>query len=330
MPNDSQVEPKKRVGIVRSVKSAAFEWLLEENQPSVRWLALKNLFEKEDGDPEVENAREEISTKGWVSEILSRQKPGGWWVSDESLYRPKYLSTNWMLLILSDLGITKENPKIKKACELWMKRYAEDGDFGRGTMGNGELCIVGNTARALVKFGYVDHPSVRSAFEWLVETQKENGGWHCWRKNGVIDGWEGMSAFSVYPRQKWTRSMKTAVERGAEFYLKRKLHREGKVYDPWYRFHYPVHYYYDLLVGLDFITALGYTDDPRLKEALDHLESKMRKDGKWCMDAVHPDAPYAKDPKYAGRLTPFSLEKEGKPSKMITLKALTVLKRVER
>jgi hypothetical protein len=35
------------------------------------------------------------------------------------------------------------------------------------------MCIVGNTARALVKFSYVEHPRVKSAFQWLVDDQKE-------------------------------------------------------------------------------------------------------------------------------------------------------------
>lgn len=101
---------------------------------------------------------------------------------------------------------------------------------------------VGNTARALVKFGYTDHPKVRSAFRWLVSNQKENGGWRCGWRRGIINAWEGMSAFTVYPRSKWSRGMHRAVERGAEFYLEREMHKEGKPYAPWYRFHYPIHY----------------------------------------------------------------------------------------
>ena len=71
---------------------------------------------------------------------------------------------------------------------------------------------MGNTARALVKFGYEDDPKVRSAFQWLVKNQKPNGGWDCFGRDGVIDGWEGMSAFAAYPRGKWTRGMKEAVD----------------------------------------------------------------------------------------------------------------------
>ncbi len=309
----------------------ALDWLLEEDQPSVRYLALTQLLGKPEHDPQVEAAKEMIARKGWAADILAGQKPGGWWVSDESLYRPKYLSTNWMLLVLSDLGLTKSDPRVAKACELWIQRFAKkDGGFGADTMRISELCLVGNTARALVKFGCADHPSVRSAFHWLVENQKENGGWRCGWRRGVLDAWEGMSAFAVYPRRKWTERMKRAVERGAEFYLERELHKEGPRYGPWYRFHYPIHYYYDLLVGLEFTTALGYGDDRRLAYASSLLRERRRPDGRWHLDAIHPDLEGRDAVAYAQRLPrPFALERPRRASKMMTLRAMVVLKRLD-
>jgi len=127
--------------------------------------------------------------------------------------------------------------------------------------------------------------------------------------------------------------MTNAVEKGAEFYLERELHKQGDHYEPWYRFHYPVHYYYDLLVGLDFMTALGYGSDKRLGHVIKVLKDKRRRaDGRWVLDAVHPDVEggmadfFKKHPKQAP--TPFALENVEEPSKMITLKALTVLERL--
>jgi hypothetical protein len=309
----------------------ALEWLLEENQPSIRYLTLTELLDKPRDDPDVKSTQAKITTTGWAADILNKQDQDGCWVSSEDLYRPKYLSTNWMLLTLSDLGLTRADARISKACELWIKRFSKsDGGFGVEDDKKSELCLVGNTARALVKFGYEDHPKVRTAFRWLVRKQRENGGWNCFGKRGVIDAWEGMSAFAAYPRQKWTRSLKRAVERGAEFYLKRELSREGRRYEPWFRFHFPEHYYYDLLVGLDFLTALGYGSDKRLTRPIDVLREKRRPDGRWNLDAVHPDVNasvakwYKKWPP-----TPFALEKVGEPSKMITFKALKVLKRID-
>jgi hypothetical protein len=304
---------------------SVLEWLLQEDHPSIRFLALTELLDKPQNDPDVKSAAARLGEVGWAAEILSKQDPAGWWVTGDNLYRPKYTATNWMLLTLSDLGLTRADPRINTACELWIRRFAKsDGGFGTGNMRKSELCLVGNTTRALVKFGYEDHPKVRSAFRWLMREQKENGGWHCWGKKGVISAWEGMSAFAAYPKQKWTRSIKRAVERGAEFYLKRELHKEGKRYDPWYRFHFPEQYYYDLLVGLDFVTALGYGSDKRLSYAVDLLKQKRRPDGKWNLEAVHPDGT-----RYTRPPTPFSLEQVGEPSKMITLKALKVLRRID-
>jgi hypothetical protein len=310
------------------------EWLLEPSQPAVRYLTMRDLAEA--SSSELKDARREIDSRGWVADILSAQKPGGFWQDGDNLYRPKYISTNWILLTLSDLGMTREDGRISRACELWIDRFSKP-DGGFNTEGKGrksEHCLTGNTTRALIKFGYVDHPRVKEAFEWLVQTQKENGGWHCWGKNGTIDAWEGLSAFAVYPRQKWTKRMKASVERGCEFYLAREMCKQGAHYEPWFRFHFPYHYYYDLLLGLEFMTALGYSDDPRLDLAVSHLNKKMRKDGRWNLDAPHPD--YDNNGKlpdwweeYKSRFHPFALEKVDRPSKMITLRALVVKKRLE-
>lgn len=313
----------------KSKFKTALDWLLEESQPSIGYFVLTQLLDRSENDPAVQSTKRMMTEKGWAADILSQQQRGGWWVEEESLYRPKYISTNWMLLILSDLGLTKADPRIKKACELWIKRFAKkDGGFATEGMGKSHLCMVGNTARALVKFGYTEHPKVKSAFEWLVKNQANNGGWSCFGGSGLLDSWEGMSAFAAYPRQKWTRSIKRAVEKGAEFYLGREMHKQGARYGPWYRFHYPIHYYYDVLVGLDFMTALGYGDDKRLSYALSLLRQKRRPDGRWNLDAVHPDLEGSMAEWYKKRMpTPFALEKPGEPSKMITLRAMQVMKR---
>ena len=323
-----------RPGTSATSAKKVLDWLLEENQPAVRYFALRRLSGRAEDDPDVIAARRSIAKAGWAAEILATQNPGGWWVGEEALYRPKYLSTNWMLLILSDLGLTKEDPRIAKACDLWMSRFTkEDGGFAMDGGKRGHLCTTGNMARALVRFGYADHPAVEGAFEWLAENRDKKGGWSCFGSGRNLDSWEGMSAFAVYPREKWTEDMTSAVALGAEFFLERELHRQGDPYEPWYRFHYPVHYYYDLLVGLDFMTALGYGRDSRLQHAVSHLEMKRRPDGRWNLDAVHPDVGgtmsewYQKHPKQMP--TPFALESVGAPSKLITLTAMTVLERLK-
>jgi hypothetical protein len=322
-------------------KEAAVTWLLEPDQPSVRYRTLTELLGRKESDPEVREAKKSIPRRGWAAEILARREPGGWWVSEKSLYRPKYVSTNWNLLALSELGATRSIPAVRESCELWMERSPlTGGGVGGFSGGHGHHCYTGNLARALIRLGYRDDPRVRKALDWLVETAHSKGGWSCFSfaegpsRGRNLDSWEGLSAFAAYPRSKWSPAMKECVERGAEFFLDRELHRQGEPYDPWYRFHWPVHYYYDVLVGLDILTALGYGNDPRLGFALAHLRKKRRADGRWNLDAVHPDVEgavarwYAANPRQ--RPTPFQLETVGQPSKMITLTALRVLDRIDR
>jgi hypothetical protein len=314
---------------------AVTDWLLEEDQPAIRYLALTQLLDRKESDPEVKASKGAIPKKGWAADLLARREPAGYWVGNEKLYTPKYISTNWMLLILSDLGMTKRDLRIAESSELWIQAFSKkDGGFGLDGAKTSHLCVAGNTARALVKFGYAEHPAVESCFEWFVKAQAKLGGWSCWGSGRNLDSWEALSAFMVHPREKWTKAMKEAVEKGAEFFLERELYKQGDHYEPWYRFHYPVHYYYDLLVGLELMTELGYAKDKRLAYALDVLKKKKDpQTGRWNLDAVHPDQEggaaewYVKHPKQAP--TPFALEKVSEPSKMITLKALRVLKKVE-
>jgi hypothetical protein len=312
-------------------KAEVTDWLLEKEQPAVRYFTLTELMGRKPSDPEVKEAYDSIAKKGWARDILGHQNPDGRWESRPkgSLYGPKYTATNWMALILSDLGVTKADPRIKKTASLffkeWMSKPAPDNIF------NDEVCVVGNTARYLTRFGYADDPRVERLFDRLVEDQKEDGGWHCFKSDiGTLDCWEGLAAFAALPKQKRTRSINRSIERGAEFYLERELFEDGEAtYAPWLRFHYPNHYYYDILVGMDVLTRLGYAGDRRLKRVLKMLNDKELRGGVWALDRVHPDL--SRGAKYSLRRKAkrFALESEGKPSKWITLKALLVRSRVQ-
>lgn len=314
----------------RSVRT----WLLgKDADPSVRVRVLREVFGRPADDPEVARAQKQIGRKGWAAQILDLQHPEGQWdtagTSALELYRPKYVATNWRLLVLSDLGVPETHPRIRKAVRLFLRRFGGPaGDLGgRGS----EVCFTGNAVRMLVRFGHPRDPHVRRSIDWLVRHQKRDGGWHCFRSStGTLDCWEALAGFAALPPEARTPEVRRSIERGAEFYLERRLFREGpKPYAPWFRLHYPVHYYYDILVGLDVLTSLGYGADPRIRPALDRLESKRNRDGTWSMDALHPDT---EDPAYQfrGVFHPLGLEVPGRPSRWITTTALAVLNRAGR
>ena len=177
----------------------------------------------------------------------------------------------------------------------------------------------------LIRFGYADDPRVRAAVDWLVHAQKDDGGWHCFPSEvGTLDCWESLAAFAALPSSARSAAVHAAIERGAEFYLERGLLREsdGSTNPPWQRIHYPNHYYYDFLVGLDLLSALGYAEDPRIRPALDLLEERRNPDGTWNLQAVHPDL--LPDDPYHPRtpVYPVLLEHVGRPSRWATLRRL--------
>jgi hypothetical protein len=309
-------------------------WLLSKDaDPSVRLRVLRDLLDRPEDDPAAVRVRREIGRAGWAAQLLKGQHPDGQWVTPGStafeLYRPKYIATNWRLLVLSDLGLTRKNARLAKAIRLFLRRFSgPKGDLG-GT--GSEVCFTGNAVRMLARTGYLQDSRTAEAIEWLVRHQKEDGGWHCFRSStGTLDCWEPLAAFAALPPAARSPAVQRAIERGAEFYLARGLLREGRTpYRPWFRLHYPVHYYYDVLVGLDALTSLGFGEDPRIRPALDRLVDMRNRDGSWNMDALHPDT---EDPNYQfrGPVYPLELEAPGRPSRWITTTALAVLTRAGR
>ncbi len=250
--------------------------------------------------------------------------------SGGSLYVPKYSVTNWSAIVLADLGMTRSDPRIRRTAELILRRWSGKG-WPLGPGGD-EICVTGNIVRTLIRFGYLDRPAVRRSVDWIVRTQRKDGGWHCWYRTGTLDCWEGLAALAEIPPERRDAAVSRSIERGAEFYLERSLMHEGKKpYPPWYRIHYPTHYYYDILVGLRILTRLGYGGDRRLRPALEWLSRKRGADGRWCLEASHPDLdPTLANYALGGPVYSLVLELPGTPSRWATVEALSVQAAVQR
>jgi hypothetical protein len=318
------------------LEARVLNWLLEKDQPAVRYFALRNLLGRKDSDPEVRQARSKISRVGWAADQLRQQGPRGFWEPREPrnmkewmdfLYHPPFLATNWRGLVLSDLGADPTDPRIRRIADLLFEYKLRLGS--PFNLFHEEVCISANTARMLTRFGFGDDRRVRMLYDWLVQDQREDGGWNCSQGTpGTLDAWEPLAAFAALAKTQRSAPMERAIERGVEFYLDRRLTEEGRRYAPWLRLHYPNHYYYDFLVGLDVVTRLGAAGDRRLRPALELLRRKRRGDGTWAIDRAHPDVgPGVVIHPDKREIRPLVLEPPGGPSKWITLTALTVLKR---
>ncbi|MBI4770577.1 MAG: hypothetical protein HY784_09275 [Chloroflexi bacterium] len=84
--------------------STVIDWLLEEENPSVRYFALRWLLGRPEEDPEARAARGAIMRSEPVEKILAAQQPEGYWDKPGPGYSRKYLSTVWQVQFLADLG----------------------------------------------------------------------------------------------------------------------------------------------------------------------------------------------------------------------------------
>ncbi len=161
-------------------------WLLERENPSVRYFTLTSLLGIDQDDPEVKIAKHSIMTEGVVPKIMERQNEDGSWGDPLRFYRDKYTGTSWTLLILAELGADPDDPGIKRACEFILRHSQEPlhGGFsydtssktGTGLPSGVIPCLTGNMVFSLITLGYQNDPRVTQGIEWITSYQRADDG----------------------------------------------------------------------------------------------------------------------------------------------------------
>lgn len=332
------------------MKSTTLDWLLESRDPSIRFHALVDLLDRKTGDKEVIAAKQRIRNSGPVRKVMATQTREGYWPPKDTCYVPKWTAAVWPLALLGEME-TPADDRIKNECERFLELHQQDdGAFTCPSLTEmkrwatkhprkkavrwDEPCLTGNMIRTLIRFGYGSDGRVKKAIDLLPKQQLEDGGWNCdfpeqkVKHSSFMSTIEPLWAYSEIPRQKWTRSMKRSIDRGAEFLLMHRLYKSDNHHWnetlPFFKdLHFPMYYFYDILHALRVLTKLGYSADERIDDAVHLLLSKRRPDGTWNLEG---DWYRERDSNPEKRKAPVSIEQIGKPSKWITLNAYRVLK----
>lgn len=324
----------------------ALAWLLESDSPGVRYLALRDLCDLPEDDPEVAKARREAHEIGPIAQILAKMDPAGFWSKAGPGYNPKYFSTDWAIITLAQLGAcANEDDRIKLACNYLLDQaLAGGGQFSINGAPSGTIdCLQGNLCWALLELGYED-PRLDLAFDWMARTVTGEGlapandrkaeqryfaykcgpNFACGANNQDPCAWGAvkvMLAFARLPPKKQTTLIQKAIETGINFLFSVDPAKAeypsastGVPSKSWWKFGFPVFYVTDILQIVEALVRLGFGKDPRLANAFELVRSKQDAQGHWSMEY-----------NLAGK-TWVDFGPTRQPNKWVTLRALRVLK----
>ena len=317
------------------------DWLLEPNNPSVRFWALQDLKGRGLSDPEVSRAQDDVMKSPQVKAILDEQDPEGYWGDPRNMYLPKYTATTHSLLILAELG-AKRTPAIERGIEHMFLYQRDSGHFfidllatekGRASAVKDGCCLDGNILYYLVHFGYLDDPRIRKLLDFIVDYHSADvAGWKCrsypinpdgvFPVNCYMGAAKVLRALSTIPPGGRGGEIGAVIGREVENILENGVYRylrnpdgSRKEKAGWKRFGFPLFYQSDVLEVLDTLTRLGVRDE-RMRDAVGLVLKARKPDGRWLLENT-----------FNGKMW-VDIEKKGKPSKWITLRALQTLRRL--
>ncbi len=329
------------------------DWLLEEDNPPVRYLTLKHLLHKRDADPDVRRAKARLMDYGPTRAILDRERD---W-ADGQPYK-KYTGKYWQLIFLGQFLADGRDPRITPHVE----ELLADPKWVTSTGGQ---CLTANLLVAFSRLGYADHPVVRRERQALAERVVRDGGVdcsamaysllpHCYMANPKLllcfsqPGAEDRSpvlrsairlladcllqrqVFVYVPghQNQWLdilnrlparadlpsgTTVKSWIARRRSEFLVRPGLGSPKVKPGWLKFGFPLHYNSDVLEAMHALANAGVPMSAALERPLAAIREKMTAEGRWTLESS-----------LNGKMW-TDVEEKGKPSKWVTWFALRVL-----
>ena len=304
----------------RILKADPTEWLLEEDNPAVRYWTLRDLVRGT--RKQFEAARKQASGSGVVDEVFRQQKPEGHWENPDNMHAPHCTSTIYQLTLLGDLGLTAEDVRIVKGVEAVLKTQRGDGGFPGH---NPRKCAygpydIGLIIRFMHQFGLADDPRLAQMYGWVEKHQTREGGWVGAKGkcrpvaggclNGTANVLWGLAAAEEFAGT-------TVARKGIEFLASAIASRpyRGR------QLSYP-QFWVDGVKLAEIYLKLGVSAEQEpLKGCLKSILALQENNGRW----LERQGPYAKEHRNCKRMRKL-FPKKAEPSKWVTARAMTVLK----
>jgi hypothetical protein len=265
-------------------------------EPAVRYKLTVKVMGQSDTSPDAIQASKDVRISPLVQELLAACIQGG---SLPLHPYKKWAGSHWVLSLLADLGYPYADetlqPLVEQACN-WLLG-ADHARHIREVNGRMRRCASqeSNLVFSSLTLGLADSRTEELANR-LIKWQWPDGGWNCDKRPEVnissfMESLIPLRALALYAKISGNSHARSACERAAEIFLKRKLffrQSDEKIMDSHFvQLHYPCYWHYDILFALKVMAEAGFIDDPRCKPALDLLESRRLPDGGFPVDATY-------------------------------------------
>lgn len=287
-------------------------WLLEPENPSIRYWTLVDILDCPADDPAVRDATAAIAQQPLVKQLFDLQHPEGYWGDDET--KPQTAQGAVAVLsLLHALGVVPD-ARTAAGCDSFLRFCQhESGGFSMTKKLRSGIfpCTTGEHLPFLVYFGFGEDPRVRAAFAFLIENMRTGDALDCGRYQHRDCLWGAISALdglAVLPAAMQTGQSRRVVAQLAGRLLDAPYDFEGE-HKRWLTFGVPRAW--DLLSALKALAVNGYAQDSRFQPLLERVVNRQDGQGRWICGSVSRTWP---------------IEKRNQPSKWVTLDALRVLK----
>lgn len=281
------------------VSANVLDWLLEPENPSLRYRTLVELLDLSSNDEKVKEAQSKIINSNDVKRIFDKMHPDGYWLQKNSRTNKivgdgveygSFATTHFILSYLAELGLTKENPTISKAAERYLNLQSHDGDWWLHMS-----CLIGYNIHTFIKFGYANDDRIKRAINYLLNKKLPDGGYLCdmhekkyktkLPKSCIRGSVKALLAFSLLPQFHHHERVKELVH----YFLKRNGIYKSSDHTKFankdmFTFTFPIIWGANSWEILLALSRMGYGNHKSLNNAWEFIESKVNGEGTLLLD----------------------------------------------
>jgi len=289
------------------VSEDVIKWLLEPENPSMRYRTLVELLGKSPNDHEALEYKKRIAESVPVKGLLSGMHPDGYWLQkhprtgkmlgDGAEYGA-FGTTHFCLSYLAELGMDKTNAQVAKAAERYLNLQKKDGDFYHYFS-----CLLGLNIRTFTMLGYKNDSRVKKSIYLLLKTERPDGGFLCDIHEGkyktktvkscIRGSVKALLAFSYLPDY-WKHER---IRKLVNYFLLREgifksTNLRKLVNKDMERNIFPIIWRANVFEILLALSKMGYGKDSRLERAWRFLDARADKNGRYVLDWTPEQSPW--------------------------------------